>query len=61
MAQLNVKISRALSTLMITRYVAYGCRTNRGMVQPVAEVGGGWRGWVCVLRDGRRLSIRAAP
>lgn len=20
---------------------------------------GGWRGWVCVLRDGRRLSIRA--
>lgn len=21
---------------------------------------GGWQGWVCVLRDGRRLSIRAA-
>lgn len=35
----SADVPKALSTLMITRCVAYRCRTIRAMVQPVVEVG----------------------
>lgn len=49
--------SKALFTLMVTRCVEMPYDPGNGAAGRRGR--DGWRGWVCVLRDGRRLSIRA--